>query len=159
MQWIYGERKDFICFQRLYLPFQKWGICLHCATAMHYYHCSYCVTTESRDKYPCFDLIKKEFEVTKRVIRIRKSTKNRQYNGQKKGSKGQTTINKTYRCFVWIMNTVPKVGVRKCLMLVEVECLLDMMMLYYWSYYKHRLFFRFANFSHSFSKYRESRLE
>jgi len=32
----WGEKKeDFICFQRLYLPFQKWGICLHCATAMN----------------------------------------------------------------------------------------------------------------------------
>jgi len=31
------KKKDFICFQKLHLPFQKWGICLiclHCATAM-----------------------------------------------------------------------------------------------------------------------------
>ena len=31
------KNEDFICFQRLYLPFQNWGICLiclHCATAM-----------------------------------------------------------------------------------------------------------------------------
>jgi len=25
---IVKKKKDFICFQRLYLPFQKWGICL-----------------------------------------------------------------------------------------------------------------------------------
>ena len=34
----FWEKTDFICFQRLYLPFQKWGIyliCLHCATAMY----------------------------------------------------------------------------------------------------------------------------
>jgi hypothetical protein len=36
-----------------------------------------------------------EFEDTKEVIRIRKS-KNRQHNGQKKSTKGQTTIYKTY---------------------------------------------------------------
>jgi hypothetical protein len=30
------KKKDFICFQRLHLPFQKWGICLHCATAMQF---------------------------------------------------------------------------------------------------------------------------
>ena len=38
---------------------------------------------------------KKEFEDTKGVIRIRKS-KNRQHNGKKKSTKGQTTIYKTY---------------------------------------------------------------
>jgi hypothetical protein len=37
---------------------------------------------------------KEEFEDTKEVIRIRKSKKNRQHNGQKR--KGQTTIYKTY---------------------------------------------------------------
>jgi hypothetical protein len=33
----FWKKEDFIGFQRLYLPFQKWGICLirlHCATAM-----------------------------------------------------------------------------------------------------------------------------
>jgi len=44
-------------------------------------HSSYCVITEPRDKYPCFDLIKEEFEDTKGVIRIRKSKKNRKHNG------------------------------------------------------------------------------
>jgi hypothetical protein len=29
------KKEDCICFQRLCLPFQKWGICLHCATAMN----------------------------------------------------------------------------------------------------------------------------
>jgi hypothetical protein len=28
------KKKDFICFQRLHFPFQKWGICLICATTM-----------------------------------------------------------------------------------------------------------------------------
>jgi hypothetical protein len=37
-----------------------------------------------------------EFEDTKGVIRIRKSKKNRQNNGQRKGTKEQTTIYKTY---------------------------------------------------------------
>ena len=36
------------------------------------------------------------FEDTKGVIRIRKSKKDRQHNGQKKKYKGQTTIYKTY---------------------------------------------------------------
>jgi hypothetical protein len=43
-----------------------------------------------------FIIMKEEFEDTKGVIRIRKSKKNRQYNGQKKSTKGQTTIYKTY---------------------------------------------------------------
>jgi len=37
-----------------------------------------------------------EFEDTKGVIRIHISKKNRKYNGQKKSTKGQTTIYKTY---------------------------------------------------------------
>ena len=37
-----------------------------------------------------------EFEDTKEVIRIRISKKNRQHNGQRKSTKGQTTINKAY---------------------------------------------------------------
>ena len=37
-----------------------------------------------------------EFEDTKGAIRIRISKKNRQHNGKKKSTKGQTTINKTY---------------------------------------------------------------
>jgi len=36
------------------------------------------------------------FEDTKVVIRIRKSKKNRQYNGKRKSTKGQTTVYKTY---------------------------------------------------------------
>ena len=36
-----------------------------------------------------------EFENTKGVIRIRKSKKYRQHNGQRKGTKGQTAIYKT----------------------------------------------------------------
>jgi len=43
-----------------------------------------------------FIIMKEEFEDTKGVIRIRKSKKNRQHNGQKKTTKGQTTIYKTY---------------------------------------------------------------
>jgi hypothetical protein len=34
---ILKKKEDFICIQRLYKPFQKWGICLiclHCTTAM-----------------------------------------------------------------------------------------------------------------------------
>jgi len=38
--------------------------------------------------------MREEFEDGRGVIRIRKSKKNRQHNGQKK--KGQTTIYKTY---------------------------------------------------------------
>jgi len=39
-----------------------------------------------------------DFEDTKGVIKIRKSKKNRQHNGKKKkkGTKGQTTIYKSY---------------------------------------------------------------
>ena len=37
-----------------------------------------------------------KFEDTKGAIRNRISKKNRQHNGQKKSTKGQTTINKTY---------------------------------------------------------------
>jgi len=37
-----------------------------------------------------------EFEDTNRVTRIRKSKKNRKHNDQKKCTKGQTTIYKTY---------------------------------------------------------------
>jgi len=37
-----------------------------------------------------------EFEDTKGVIRIHISKKNRKHNGQKKSTKGQTTIYKTY---------------------------------------------------------------
>jgi hypothetical protein len=38
----------------------------------------------------------KEFEDNKGVIRIRKSKKKRQHNGQRKSTKGQTTIYKKY---------------------------------------------------------------
>ena len=41
-------------------------------------------------------LIQEEFEDTKWVIRIQKSTKNRQRNVQKKKTNRQTTIYKTY---------------------------------------------------------------
>jgi hypothetical protein len=41
-------------------------------------------------------LVKEEFEDTKGVIRIRKSKKNRQHNGQMKKYKKQTTIYSTY---------------------------------------------------------------
>ena len=41
-------------------------------------------------------LLQEEFEDSKGVIRIRKSKKNRQHNGQKKKYKGQITIYKTY---------------------------------------------------------------
>ena len=40
--------------------------------------------------------VKEEFEDTKGVIRIRIWKKNRQHNGQKKPTKGQTMIYKTY---------------------------------------------------------------
>ena len=43
-------------------------------------------------------VMEEEFEDVKGVIRIRISMKNRQYNGQKKKDKGQTTIYKTYTC-------------------------------------------------------------
>ena len=39
---------------------------------------------------------KKKFDDTKGAIRIRISKKNRQHNGQKQSTKGQTTIYKTY---------------------------------------------------------------
>ena len=38
----------------------------------------------------------KESKDNKGVIRIRISKKNRKHNGQKKSTKGQTTIHKTY---------------------------------------------------------------
>ena len=41
-------------------------------------------------------ICEEEFEDTKGLIRIRTSKKNRKHNGQKKSSKGQTTIYKTY---------------------------------------------------------------
>ena len=41
-------------------------------------------------------IYEEEFEDTKGVIRIRKSMKERQQNGQKKKNKQQTTIYKTY---------------------------------------------------------------
>jgi len=45
----------------------------------------------------CFQFpIEKEFEDTNGVIRIRKSKKDRQHNGQKKKENNQTTIYKTY---------------------------------------------------------------
>jgi len=40
--------------------------------------------------------MKEESEDTKGVIRIRKSKKDRQHNDQRKSTKGQTTIYKTY---------------------------------------------------------------
>jgi hypothetical protein len=39
-------------------------------------------------KRECLNLFQKEFEDTKEVIRIRKSKRNRRYNGQKKKDKG-----------------------------------------------------------------------
>ena len=41
-------------------------------------------------------IVKEEFEDTKGVLRICKSKKNKQHNGQNKRTKGQTTIYKTY---------------------------------------------------------------
>ena len=41
-------------------------------------------------------VLQEEFEDTKGVIRNRISKKNRQHNGQRKRTKGQTTIYKTY---------------------------------------------------------------
>jgi hypothetical protein len=38
-------------------------------------------------RHECLNLFQEEFEDTKRVIRIRKSKKNRQHNGQKKKDK------------------------------------------------------------------------
>jgi hypothetical protein len=48
-----------------------------------------------RDEVFPFNGPRKEFDDTKGVIRIRTSKKDRQYNGQKKRTKGQTTIYKT----------------------------------------------------------------
>ena len=42
------------------------------------------------------DVGREEFEDTKGVIRTRKSKKDRQYTGQKRRTKRQTTIYKTY---------------------------------------------------------------
>ena len=59
------EKQFFICFQRLYLPFQKWGICLiclHCATAMvvsrsHHESCTVITVTWLTDtEYLCHKL-------------------------------------------------------------------------------------------------------
>jgi len=44
---------------------------------------------------PKIKTIQEEFEDTKGVIRIRKSKQDRQHNGKKKRTKGQTTIYKT----------------------------------------------------------------
>jgi len=41
------------------------------------------------------ELLTEDFEDTKGVITIGKSKKNRKYNDEKKGTKRQTTINKT----------------------------------------------------------------
>jgi hypothetical protein len=41
-------------------------------------------------------MLKEDFEDTKGVLSIRKSKKDTQHNGQKKSTKGQTTIYKTY---------------------------------------------------------------
>ena len=41
-------------------------------------------------------VLDEEFEDTKGVIRISKSKKDRQHNGQKKKDKGQTTFYKSY---------------------------------------------------------------
>jgi len=41
--------------------------------------------------------VEEEFEDTKGIIIIRISKKNRQHNGKRKSTKGQTTIYKTYK--------------------------------------------------------------
>ena len=48
---------------------------------------------KNRGRYTTYD--EEEFEDTKGLIRIRKSKKNRQHNGQRKMTNGQTTIYKT----------------------------------------------------------------
>jgi hypothetical protein len=53
------------------------------------------------------ETFEEEFEDTKGVIRIRKSKKNRQHNSQKKSTKGQATIYKTYILNKRSINTNP----------------------------------------------------
>jgi hypothetical protein len=48
---------------------------------------------KTRGRYTTYD--EEEYEDTKGVIRISKSKKNRQHNGQRKMTNGQTTIYKT----------------------------------------------------------------
>jgi hypothetical protein len=55
--------------------------------------CMFCRSLFVSLSYP---LVQEEFEDAKEVIRICISKKNRQHNGQRKSTKGQITIYKTY---------------------------------------------------------------